>query len=244
VVIVTRIRVLPAGVARAVTGNDGYVLLTTTAGETYRFLPGADALELAHTGGPGWRAAFESLHTPAHVAAWLDGYLAGESRAGPGLHPDGPAASARERSAAAAPHPGVAGPITAGDLHETLALRDALWVALDARMAGDPLPGPALEVVNAHAADRSVTWHVTADGRRVRTTPVTVAQVLATCAADAVDLLTGPADRLRQCEAGDCFLVFLDTSRSGRRRWCSMERCGNRAKVASFRSRHRQEDRA
>jgi predicted RNA-binding Zn ribbon-like protein len=243
VVIVTRIRVLPGGVPGAVTGNSSYVLLTTPAGHTYRFLPGADSLELAHTGGPGDRAAFESLHTPAHLAAWVDGYLHGESRAGPGLHPDGAAATARDRATPADAPDGVSGAVTAGDLRAAVALRDAIWAALDARMAGAPLPGPALDVVNAHAAGQPVAWHATADGRRVRTLPVTVHQVLTSCAADAVDVLTGPADRLRQCGSDDCFLVFVDTSRSGRRRWCSMERCGNRAKVAGFRSRHRQEER-
>ena len=217
--------------------------LTASSGETYRFLPGADSLELAHTGGPGARAVFESLHTPAHLAAWLDGFLRGESRAGPGLHPGGVAATARERAAPADPPEGVSGRILVEDLRAAVSLRDAIWLALDARMAGDALPGAAIDVVNDHASGHPVTWHLTAAGRRVRTTPVTAAQVLASCAADAVELLAGPADRLRQCGADDCFLVFVDTSRSGRRRWCSMERCGNRAKVAGFRSRHRQEER-
>jgi predicted RNA-binding Zn ribbon-like protein len=33
--------------------------------------------------------------------------------------------------------------------------------------------------------------------------------------------------------------VFLDSSRNTSRRWCDMAACGNRAKSASFRSRHR-----
>jgi predicted RNA-binding Zn ribbon-like protein len=35
-------------------------------------------------------------------------------------------------------------------------------------------------------------------------------------------------------------LLFLDTSRSHTRRWCSMEQCGNRSKVAAFNARSRQ----
>ncbi|MEU9869214.1 CGNR zinc finger domain-containing protein [Actinomadura sp. NPDC048021] len=47
-----------------------------------------------------------------------------------------------------------------------------------------------------------------------------------------LDLLrTAPPGRLRHCEGTGCVLWFLDTSRSGRRRWCSMSGCGNRAKV-------------
>ena len=38
--------------------------------------------------------------------------------------------------------------------------------------------------------------------------------------------------RIRQCASGDCMYWFLDTSKSGRRKWCSMSRCGNRAKAA------------
>ena len=37
--------------------------------------------------------------------------------------------------------------------------------------------------------------------------------------------------RIRQCAAENCMYWFLDTSKSGRRRWCSMSRCGNRAKA-------------
>jgi predicted RNA-binding Zn ribbon-like protein len=47
-----------------------------------------------------------------------------------------------------------------------------------------------------------------------------------------LDLLgTAPPGRLRRCEGTGCVLWFLDTSRSGRRRWCSMAGCGNRAKA-------------
>jgi len=57
-------------------------------------------------------------------------------------------------------------------------------------------------------------------------------------ARDAVDLLTGPlAGRIRRCAGVDCTLVFADTSRPGQRRWCSMRRCGDRAKARGFRQR-------
>jgi predicted RNA-binding Zn ribbon-like protein len=44
--------------------------------------------------------------------------------------------------------------------------------------------------------------------------------------------------RIRRCAAHDCSRWFVDTSRGGRRRWCSMETCGNRAKAARYRERH------
>lgn len=46
---------------------------------------------------------------------------------------------------------------------------------------------------------------------------------------------------VRQCEAHDCILLFHDLSKSHRRRWCSMATCGNRMKVAAFRSRKKPE---
>jgi predicted RNA-binding Zn ribbon-like protein len=43
-------------------------------------------------------------------------------------------------------------------------------------------------------------------------------------------------ERIRECAADDCGLVFYDESRSNNRRWCSMKRCGNRAKVRTHRA--------
>jgi predicted RNA-binding Zn ribbon-like protein len=48
---------------------------------------------------------------------------------------------------------------------------------------------------------------------------------------------SGTWHRYRICPADDCLEAFLDDSRSGNRRWCSMELCGNRAKVRAFRDR-------
>ncbi len=46
-------------------------------------------------------------------------------------------------------------------------------------------------------------------------------------------------ERLRICAADDCRWRFIDTSPAGRRRWCDMRTCGNRAKVAAHRERAR-----
>lgn len=43
--------------------------------------------------------------------------------------------------------------------------------------------------------------------------------------------------RLRKCES--CVLHFYDTSKNGTRRWCSMQICGNRSKVAAYAERNR-----
>lgn len=63
--------------------------------------------------------------------------------------------------------------------------------------------------------------------------------LLAVIARDAVELLTDPVARtsLRECEGDNCPIVYLDTSRGRRRRWCSSEVCGNRERVARHRRR-------
>ena len=44
-------------------------------------------------------------------------------------------------------------------------------------------------------------------------------------------------NRVRKC--GQCVLHFYDTSKKGTRRWCSMQLCGNRLKVAAYAARQR-----
>jgi predicted RNA-binding Zn ribbon-like protein len=52
-------------------------------------------------------------------------------------------------------------------------------------------------------------------------------------------MLSPRVERVRECDGHDCGWLFLDTSKAGRRRWCSMEICGNRAKSQRYRSRAR-----
>ena len=47
--------------------------------------------------------------------------------------------------------------------------------------------------------------------------------------------------RLRKCES--CVVHFFDTSKKGSRRWCSMNICGNKVKVAAYQRRKRDSDR-
>ena len=48
-------------------------------------------------------------------------------------------------------------------------------------------------------------------------------------------------NRVRKC--GQCVLHFYDTSKKGTRRWCSMQLCGNRLKVAAYAARRRMNER-
>lgn len=62
--------------------------------------------------------------------------------------------------------------------------------------------------------------------------------LFAPLADSAADLLVNlDPSRVRMCDS--CVLHFYDTTKNGTRRWCSMQVCGNRAKVASYAARQR-----
>ena len=124
-----------------------------------------------------------------------------------------------------------------------LALRATLERLLAAQLRGEP-PDPAdLDALNAAArAEPLAPTAVRQDDgtlARALAAPPTCDALLAAVARDAVDLFTDPAarGRLRACEGENCTLVYLDTSRGRRRRWCSSEVCGNRERVARHRRR-------
>jgi predicted RNA-binding Zn ribbon-like protein len=127
---------------------------------------------------------------------------------------------------------------TEAELAQGRRLREAIHQLGDAIVAGRPLGARALATLNEAAAglrlgaprldrNRAVTW----DADR----PVALA--FARVAADAIDRFASDAERLTRCELPGCGALLLSRSRSDRRRWCSMELCGNRAKVAAYRSR-------
>ncbi|MEU2997969.1 CGNR zinc finger domain-containing protein [Streptomyces sp. NPDC006995] len=121
-------------------------------------------------------------------------------------------------------------------------LRCDISCLMAAQLGGPPADG-ALERVNSLASGappgpRAVRG---ADGDLVRALSAApdCAGLLAAVARDAVDLLTDPVARaaLRRCQGEACHRLYLDTSRGGRRRWCSGEVCGNRERVARHRRR-------
>ncbi len=141
----------------------------------------------------------------------------------------------------------------AGLLHELLSLtsdqaaeleklREAIWATANAANAGHNLPEEAVATLNLMATHSLAVQQLNAKSAMVNLfadDPFRTA--LATIARDAIDLIGSPLrTRIKACEQPDCQMLFLDTSRSSRRRWCSMDRCGSRAKGAAFRTRNRQ----
>lgn len=51
---------------------------------------------------------------------------------------------------------------------------------------------------------------------------------------DALALARETPERVRTCAAPECGALYLDTSRNRSRRWCSMEKCGARAKASAY----------
>ncbi|MEV0731855.1 ABATE domain-containing protein [Polymorphospora sp. NPDC050346] len=181
-------------------------------GGSFWFDAGALCLDFAHTGGEGRYAVFETLHEPADLAEWL----------------------AQPPLAAV-----LTVPATAGELTAAKALRQAIWEAAHARAARHALPCGAVDVINHAAAGASLIPELAAEGTTARwAPPVGAAQALSTLAREMIGLLSGPlSERFRGCAGDNCPLVFVDSSRPGARRWCAMERCGNRHKLRALRAR-------
>ena len=121
---------------------------------------------------------------------------------------------------------------------QALALREAVYEAFRCRIHAEGVPGAALQVLNAALADAPPRTQLAASGDVLAwsvgaAAPVPPNVLLAPVAWSAADLLTGPrAHRTRQCaDERGCGWLFLDESRAGTRRWCSMGDCGNRAKA-------------
>ncbi|WP_153541462.1 CGNR zinc finger domain-containing protein [Actinomadura macrotermitis] len=115
------------------------------------------------------------------------------------------------------------------------ALREHLRALFAARVAGMPPLPAALAAVNDALGKAPTAALLHWDDRNgpYRAVPCPTSQILdralATLAANAADLLTGPdADRLTACGSAPCTRYLL---RHGRRHWCST-RCGDRARAA------------
>ncbi|BCJ62770.1 CGNR zinc finger domain-containing protein [Micromonospora endophytica] len=123
--------------------------------------------------------------------------------------------------------------------HEVLVATRLLRTALHDVLL-DPADTTAFRHIaeQAHRAAAEAVLESDQDGLARWTLPDDIGLLLPllACARAAADLLTSPArTEVRACPAVDCGWLFLD--RRGRRRWCSMATCGNRAKVRAYAAR-------
>jgi predicted RNA-binding Zn ribbon-like protein len=99
-----------------------------------------------------------------------------------------------------------------------------------------------IEELNRLMADHPMHTRLKAGGGALSTEsycdPREPEDLLAPLAHSAAALLADlDRSRIRKCK--HCVLHFYDTSKKGTRRWCSMQLCGNRAKVAAYAARRR-----
>jgi len=125
------------------------------------------------------------------------------------------------------------------------ALREAFRIAVAARKKGDIADISALNTLLARSNAYSVLYWSDPEqvpervSRRYVTAP---ADLLVPVAEAMANLLTTETFTLiRKCENPGCSLWFFDRTKSHKRRWCSMALCGNRMKVAAFRSRQQKQ---
>ena len=127
-------------------------------------------------------------------------------------------------------------------LKELLAFRERLRGAV-VRMEKGLLPSDEfIREVNIGLRRHPPTIHLREkDGKLVREElfdPEEPADLWSALLDGTAELLSEPeTHRLRQCEA--CVIHFFDTSKKGSRRWCSMNICGNKLKVAAYQRRKR-----
>ncbi|MDB1087176.1 CGNR zinc finger domain-containing protein [Streptomyces sp. ACA25] len=148
--------------------------------------------------------------------------------------PDGPAEFSRTHGLKLGP----------ADVAEVRELREALRAVCLAH-AGATLPeeragelerlfGTAALVVSFDDAGRaSLRPAVEATGVRGLLGRVAVAVAVAEA--------EGTWQRLKACETHDCLWAYYDRSPAGRRRWCSMQVCGSRAKMRTYRRKKQQQ---
>lgn len=173
--------------------------------------PGADCLALAYTGplGPADPAP-EALGTPDDLRAWVAHRFA---PADPG--------EASER-----------------DLADARILRGAIGRLALAAADGIRVDPDDVDTLNLFAATPDVPPALPGGRRHAGAGRIRIGQALATLAREGVRVFDAvERDRIRRCAAEDCRMVFRDDSRTRSRRWCSMQRCGNRAKVRAHRAR-------
>lgn len=177
---------------------------------SFRFVSGHRALDLAATCGDRYRSGVERLRHPADLDRWL-------------------AAAGIAASTLA----------SAQDLDDARQLREVIYRLARAALRGSAVDSGDLEEINAWARMPRLAPQLDRRLHRDWASSESIHGALALIACETIELLSGPERQLiRECAAApDCSLLYLDRSRGRRRRWCQMERCGSRAKMAEYRKR-------
>ena len=127
--------------------------------------------------------------------------------------------------------------VSAAGLERAKQVREALFALIAAAIDGREPRHGALRTANDAAAAPPPTARLAAEGLHREGD---LDAVLSAISREALELLGGPdRDRVHWCADERCTRPFVDRSRGGRRRWCGMAGCGDRAKAAAYRARRR-----
>lgn len=135
--------------------------------------------------------------------------------------------------------------MTSRQLTRAQAAALATWIDEVRPVFGEPDPGRQIRLVNGLLADATTSVRISVhDGHPPHLHYITgtddrLARIKATIAGGlAVALCGAGGHRLGRCGRDGCTVVYVDTSRNGRRRFCSLA-CANRVNVAAHRARAR-----
>jgi predicted RNA-binding Zn ribbon-like protein len=128
---------------------------------------------------------------------------------------------------------------TKAELAEAVGVREALR---DLMAAQNELPADvdaATAVIDAAARRAGLSVRFQVGESRIEPAAAGVRGALGRILAEvSAGMADGTWSRLKACRANDCRWAFLDTAKNHSRAWCSMQTCGNREKVRSYRERH------
>ncbi len=129
--------------------------------------------------------------------------------------------------------------VTSVDVAEACRVREALRDVLAAKSGLDANAEAAAAEIDAAARRAGIEVRFDPTCPRVEPTARGVRGAVGRILVEVYDVMVdGSWDRMKACRADDCRWAFLDTSKNRSRCWCSMESCGNRAKVQAYRQRH------
>ena len=129
-------------------------------------------------------------------------------------------------------------------LRRAINLREAMYAVFAALMNKQTVPPASMDTLNAYIQDAALHSRlVPSEGRmewRFDDLTSSFNAMLWPIARAAADLLaSSDLAQVRACSSPTCQWLFLDTSKNHHRRWCSMQQCGNRAKVRRFYARRK-----
>lgn len=119
-------------------------------------------------------------------------------------------------------------------------LREAVYEVFLSEDTQQPYPAAALDIIHevARSARARQLFSRTDVGFRWVQPVTEFSDLVGRFASEATDLIMSRPNRrpVRECKGDNCGWLFLDTSKSGRRHWCSDATCGTHARVKRFRS--------